>query len=333
MRLNKVFKRKLAKYFKDRLGMWDYRRGWMKGTCPSCGKDKKFGVSIQHNRTNCFRCGYNPDPLGVIVDLELEVDNFAQARLFIHAFEEADYLETPQEFLPERDVTLPEGYVTIAMGQGSLGKKARAYMESRGFDIYELAMKGVGYCRKGRYWGRIIFPFYEAGNIVYMNARKFIGGGRKFDNPKIDDFGIGKSMLIYNIDALQTYNTIYITESVTNALTIGDDAVAGGGKVFSSYQISKLLQSPVSRFIIILDPDAYEEAIWLSMHLVNHREVKLVNLPKKVYLRKTKKTISVDVNSLGRDITLKYVNKSKWLSFGDLLNMKMSHERTQYSHN
>ena len=38
--------------------MFVYRRGWLKGDCPECGKDKKYGVNIALNRTNCFSCGY-----------------------------------------------------------------------------------------------------------------------------------------------------------------------------------------------------------------------------------------------------------------------------------
>lgn len=333
MKFNQSFKRKLAKYFKERLGMWDYNRGWMKGDCPSCGKAKKFGVNIAQNRTNCFRCGYNPSPIDVIIDIEVEVSNIAQARLFIGAFEEAEYLETPQEYLKETTVNLPEGYRSLVVGDSKLGKQARKYMESRGFDIYDLAMKGVGYCRSGRYWGRIIIPFYEAGEIVYFNARKFMGGGTKFDNPKVEDFGTGKAMLIYNIDALHIYDTVYVVESATNVLTLGDDAVAGGGKVFSKYQISKLLQSPVKNFIIILDPDAFLDAIRLAMELLPHKGVKLIQLPPKLYLRPEKKTVEVDVNSIGKKRSLKYVDKEPWLDFGTLLNLKIRYEAAQYTYN
>ena len=50
--------------------MFVYRRGWLKGDCPECGKDKKYGVNIALNRTNCFSCGYKKSPIDVIADVE-----------------------------------------------------------------------------------------------------------------------------------------------------------------------------------------------------------------------------------------------------------------------
>lgn len=332
--LNYGFQARLAKYFIDRLGMVAYRRGWMKGDCPDCGKKGKFGVNLSLNKTNCFRCGYKVKPLQVVVDIEPSITSWAEAQNYIGAFEEAEYLETPSEFLPEKDARLPLGYTSIVLGNGALGKKARAYMASRGFDLYDLAMQGVGYCRgRGRYWGRIIIPFYEGGKLVYFNARKFIGGGTKFDNPKIEDFGVGKSSLIYNVDALHLYSKIYIVESATNVLTLGENAIAGGGKVFSGYQISKLLQSPVRDFIIILDPDALLEAIKLALELINHKNIKLVMLPDKVYHRGSRKSKEADVNVLGRRKTLQFVKKSKWVTFADLIGLKIAYERAKYSYN
>lgn len=335
MKLNRNIKRKLAQYFKQRLGMYDYRRGWMKGTCPYCGRDKKYGVNIENNRTHCFRCNVRPNPIQVIIELEVEVSNYAEALHYLQAFDGADYLETPQEYLPEKDTILPEGYSSIVIGNGRLGKAARSYMKSRGFDVYDLAMRGVGYCKKGKYFGRIIVPFYEKGQLVYFNARKFMGGGRKFDNPQIEEFGIGKSMLIYNVDALHIYNRIYVVESATNALTLGENSIGGGGKVFSSYQISKILQSKATEIVIILDPDAYKEAIQLAMALINHKKIKLVRLPEKLYIRSKKKAISkVDVNEIGRKRTMRYVKKSPWLQFQDLMKLKMDYETTaKYSYN
>lgn len=267
--------------------------------------------------------------------MELEgLSILAEAYSYLKTFEGIDVLEAPLEYLRETKFQLPEGYTLLMLGDGRLATKARAYMESRGFNTIDLSLMGVGYCRgaNNRYWGRIIIPFYERGKIVYFNARKYIGAGPKFDNPPIEEAGIGKSALLYNSDCLYVYEKVYIVESATNALTLGPNALAGGGKVFSSYQISRVLDSPVKEVVIILDPDAYKEALELGLALVNHKKVKVVSLPEKLYIRGIKKRImKVDVNAVGRDITLKYERKTPFQTYPELFNAKLQYETEHYS--
>src|SRR5690606_20249091 len=142
------------------------------------------------------------------------------------AFEDAPFLETYQEALIQKPAELPVGFTLLSLGNSMVSKSARKYMRERGFKIKELSMMGIGYCARGEYKYRIIIPFYEAGRLIYFNARQFIELGSKFKNPAIEDFGIGKNMLMYNVDALAIYNKIYLVESATNAITLGNNAVA-----------------------------------------------------------------------------------------------------------
>lgn len=330
MNYSKEILRKVTQYLQDKLGMTDYRNGWMKGTCPKCAKELKFGVNIEKNRSNCFSCGYTKKPLWIIGDLE-GIDSYYEILTYLNAFDGADYLETPKEFLKEATAELPEGYNLITLGDNLYGRAARRYLQGRGFDLTELMLKGVGYCRSGRYKGRIIIPYYEMGKIVYFNARQYMGGGAKFDNPTIANLGVGKSMLLYNIDALQVFNKIYITESATNSMTLGDNAIGAGGKALSTYQISKIIQSPAKKMVIILDPDAWEEAIVLALKLSYHKKVKLVKLPPKLYRRSTGETIVVDVNAIGKKKTKDYEKQSPWLTYSDVMKIKMEYERAEFT--
>jgi len=329
--MNRDIKRKLAQYFKDKLGMWDYRRGWMKGTCPMCNADKKYGVHLEDNKTHCFKCEYIDRPIEVVLKLE-NFSTFNEAWAYIKAFEGADYLETPVQYLPEKNAILPEGFSLINLGDGLYGRYARRYMKSRGFDILELALRGIGYCRRGRHKGRIIIPYYESGKLIYYNSRLFIASGKKFDNPTIEELGVGKTMVLYNVDALSIYEDIFLVESATDSLTLGEDCIAAGGKVLSTYQITKILKSPIHSITIILDPDAWYEAILLAMKFVNYKRVRLVKLPEKVYSRSLKKPIKADVNQIGRKSTLKYINRSKWVSHQDLIRYKIEYERAQLTY-
>jgi len=318
--LNKVIKNKLYGYFIQRLGMYEYRRGWIKGRCPSCGRDDKFGVNLYLNRTNCFRCGYHPTPIGVVIDLE-GLETYREAREFLNLYDGAEYIEPIVEKIERIDTVLPEGFKNLRIGNSFLAKRARSYIESRGFDPEEKSLQGWGYGTQDKYHGYIIIPFYIGGKLVYYNARKFIGHGPKYINPEIEEFGVGKSLLIYNVDALSMYTDIYLMEGVFNAGTIGDNAIATGGKKISHYQVSMMLKSQAETFTLLLDPDAVEESAIVAMELCNYKKVRVVILPG-----------DKDVNDLGYEATMGVVNKIDWMDYNQLLKLKHG-TRTKFTYN
>ena len=143
-----------------------------------------------------------------------------------------------------------------------------------------------------------------------------MGGGAKFNNPKEEDIGIGKNQVIYNQDALFTYNTVWLLESATNCLTMGDKAIGLGGKTLSETQMSTILRSPVKRLIIGLDRDALLWAIKLALKVVKQKKVKLIIFPDKR-----------DVNDLGRKETLELAKSFEFTSYTKLLNLKHRYEK------
>lgn len=312
MRYNRNILRKLSQYLRDRLGMYNYRRGWMKGDCPYC-QEHKFGVNLSSNRTNCFKCGANPRPIQVIMDVEGFL-NVNEALIYLRIFEGVDFYEEAAEPFDLRDeVFLPEGFKNILRGESTIARRTRQTLAKRGFNVQDLAMKGWGYCDTGKYFGYLIMPYYIAGKLVYFNARKIIGDGPKFNNPLVEDFGLGKNMLIYNLDALGLYRTNYIFESVMNAETLGDNAIATGGKNISNYQVNVFIKSPTEKFIIGLDDDAMEEAIKLAFKLKPYKKVKILQFPK-----------GLDANDIGRKKTLNLAHRSRYLRYNEILKLKNS---------
>lgn len=312
MAYNKNLLRKINQYLRDRLGMYYYRRGWLKGDCPYC-HDHKFGVNLSMNRSNCFKCEANPKPLEVVMEIE-GFTELNEVYNYLRAFEGADYFEEVLEPFDFKDgVTLPNGFRNILRGNSFLAKQTRNTIKRRGLDVQTLARKGWGYCTEDKYFGYLIMPFYVNGRLVYFNARKILGDGPKFNNPLVEDFGIGKNMLIYNIDALAIYDKSYIFESVMNAETIGPNAIATGGKKVSNYQINVFIKSPCKKFIIGLDDDAIEDAITLAFKLQPYKKVKIIQFPK-----------GRDANDIGRAQTLLKTYKSRYLKYNDILKLKNS---------
>ena len=171
---------------------------------------------------------------------------------------------------------------------------------------------GWGYGTKGKYFGYLIIPFHEKGQLTYFNARRFIGNGPRYNNPDTSESGLGKSFIIYNKDALEMYKTVFICEGAINAQTMGERGIASGGKAISRYQINEIIKSPVERIIILFDPDAKQNAIDLALKLVQYKKVKVVFLPE-----------GKDVNDLGRKETLRRVYQVHYQNYQELLQLKM----------
>ena len=305
-------KSKLNGYFKSRLNMRDYRRGWLKGDCPMCGAEDKYGVNISYNRTNCFKCGFHERPLFVVMRVE-DLDTIPAVHKLLGDFSGLEFKEFKVEKLERKKVKLPDSFRSLYDVSSDIGKKALKYLKGRGFNTDHLASKGWGYGVTGDYFGYIIMPYYEKGEIVYFSTRKFLGPGPKFNNPKLEDFGIGKSQLIYNRDSLFIYDRIFIVESITNAETLGDMAIGLGGKKISNYQYQVILRSTVEKVVIILDQDALKEAYELAMKLVNYKQVKVVVMPQ-----------GKDVNELGRQSTVNLIHKSKYGDHRYFLKQKLN---------
>lgn len=315
MKVQKNFKSKLYTYFVKRLGAFQYRNGWLRvPTCPFCGRQQKLGINLSTYRTNCFKCNYHSSPAQLIMDVE-GLDTYNDLLKFLNTDEYDTYTFTEERVLlrEKKELYLPEGFRLITQGSSQLAKSIRGYITKRGFSPGLLSKLGVGYCNKGTLFGHLIIPFYYHGALRYYNARKIFGTGPKYNNPTVDTTGLGKEFIIFNHDALNLYNSIFICEGALNALTLGERAIATMGKSISAYQVNELIKSSVERFIILLDPDAKDYAINLGLKLVAHKKVKVVFLPD-----------GTDCNDLGKTKTLKYVYNTRYQTYKDLIQLKNS---------
>ena len=306
-------KSRLHKYFEIKLQAFDYRHGWMKSRCPFCGKEMKFGINLGLNRTNCFRCGEHPSAVDLVMHLE-GLEKYTDVVRFLENEQFSGYVfkEEAFELKGRKELYLPEGFKLLNQGTSMLAKSARAYVKRRGFDIDTVSKMGWGYGTKGKYFGYLIIPFHEKGQLTYFNARRFIGNGPRYNNPDTSESGLGKSFIIYNKDALEMYKTVFICEGAINAQTMGERGIASGGKAISRYQINEIIKSPVERIIILFDPDAKQNAIDLALKLVQYKKVKVVFLPE-----------GKDVNDLGRKETLRRVYQVHYQNYQELLQLKM----------
>jgi len=309
--INKQIKEKLNTYFIQKLGMYEYRNGWLKGDCPDCG-EHKFGVHLGMERSNCFKCGYQPRLMQLVIDVE-KLKEYRMVYEVLNdlsgtKYHEEEYDRNDYVF---KDAVLPEGYRNIKDGKSVIAKAARRYLRKRGFDIDELSQAGFGYGTCEKYFGYIIIPYYDNNKLIYFTTRLYIGSGPKFNNPPIEDFNVGKSSVIYNKDALYMYDRTFVVESVTNSRTLGDNAIAVGGKKLSSYQLNEIIKSPCTKIIIGLDRDAIEQAIDLAFELIDYKKVKIMVMPE-----------GKDINDVGKARAINISHKAHYLTYAKLQRIK-----------
>lgn len=302
---NKNIRGKLFKYFQQRLNIKPSTKGWYRSDCPYCAGNYCFGINLLKNECKCFKCEERHTMIETLMEME-NLSTLNEAKSFINVQAEYDGYEDAivKERLEKKDVKLPKGFKLILYPHGLLGKSAQRYVKKRGFDLQDLAMRGIGYCLSGDYAGYIIFPFYRKTELVFFQGRKFIGNGPKMKNPSNEEFGVGKTELIYNQDALFIYDRINVVESITNAITLGDNTIALLGKHISDYQLRLLLKSPCTHITILLDDDALNEACNLAMQLCHYKKIRVVIMPKKK-----------DVNDLGRKETKKLIKKTEYQNY------------------
>lgn len=299
----------LYTYFLNR-GMYDYKRGWLKGTCPYCGRADKFGVNLYLNKSNCFICGNHGNPIWVVGQIE-NISKYQEILSILRSDAILEYQEPLLEQLEQRPVNMPKGFVLLTEESGIFGDMMRNYVRNRKLNVDKLSAKGFGYCTEGDLFGYLIMPFYLNGKLIYYHTRNVLGQGPRFNNPPIEEFGIGKSSVIYNIDALWMYSTVYLAESVINAETIGDKGIATGGKSISNAQLSIIKKSPVEKVVIMLDPDATDQIIQVAFNLIETKEIKICLFPT-----------GKDVNDLGRSRAMRYSYKARYLDYPQLMKLK-----------
>lgn len=311
-RYNKNIRGKLFKYFKQRLNIKPSTKGWYRADCPHCAGNYCFGVHFLKNKGQCFKCGESYTLIETLMGME-NLSTLNEAKSFINLQAEYDGYEDAivKERLEKKEVNLPDGFKLILYAEGILGKAAQRYVKKRGFKLEDLAMRGVGYCLDGEYAGYIIFPFYRKTELVFFQGRKFIGNGPKMKNPPNEEFGVGKTEIVYNQDALFLYDRINVVESITNAITLGDNAIALLGKHISDYQLKLLLKSPCTHITIALDDDAISDACNLAMQLCHYKKVKLVKMPK-----------GKDVNDLGKVETRKLIKKTEYQNYNHFFKLR-----------
>lgn len=139
--------------------------------------------------------------------------------------------------------------------------RARAYMESRGFDVDKLTnYYDYGYCSRSHELlaaRRVYIPFYFQGKYVGWQCRipEDLPPHTKWPPKYFTMPGLAKQFMLVNYDNARNWNTGVVVEGALDVVGWGPQAMGVLGNRISDYQIRLLTQTYQGRkLLILLDP-------------------------------------------------------------------------------
>jgi len=225
--------------------------------CPFCGHHKKkMSVNFGINAFKCWVC----DTRGKnIYRLVRKFGTYQQKQKWLELDGRLDLSEFDQMFMEMNDeeieqvTELPPEFTSLCNKHLPISsKRPLEYLYERGVTKEDILMWKIGFCREGRYAGRIVVPsFNNSGNLNYFIARSFVGHRMKYLNPPIS------KNVVFNELFVDWDEPIVLVEGLFDAIVAGQNAIPILGSTLR--EESKLFQAIVlndSPVYLALDEDA-----------------------------------------------------------------------------
>jgi len=261
-------------------------KGQISFDCPVCsheikGLDKGDGkgnleVNYGYHVYKCWACSETHETQGTIYKLirnygsksDLKKYRLVNPNIELKKKEKKEIKGLPKDFIP-----LSEECNSIEY------KKALEYLTKRNIDTDTIEKYNIGYCEKGDYSNRVLFPSYDIHNDVnYYLGRSY----EKYTKLKYKNPEIPKTEIIFNEGKVNWDSNIFIVEGLFDHIVV-PNSIPMLGKVMSDDLFSKLVSKAECKVIILLDSDAYTDAIKLYKKLNSTKligRVFIIKLPK-----------------------------------------------------
>ena len=222
--------------------------------CPFCGKRGKLNVNASTGYWICQAKQRGGSLVQLIRDV-MGISSREAWRVMTTAHRgrvRKRRLTKPEE--EERDVALPEEFIPIWDEEMSKWRVPR-YMRDRGISKAIAKKYGLGFCARGRYADRLIFPIVMGGELQGFQGRIMVDPAPepKYLNPPLD-----KGKMLYGYDHAVLEETVALVEGPTDVLAMaqkGFPAIGLLGKKATQFQANQLLLAGIDRIIILPDTD------------------------------------------------------------------------------
>ena len=281
--------------------------------CPFCTHHKpKLEVNLRttdkrENFWHCWICGAKGKTLlSLFKKIKAPTNKIAELNILVVPDNtksiELSILQLPKEFISLIN-SIEDRVAQIE------AKHALKFLKQRGLKQDDIIKYNIGFCKDGKYGGRVIIPSYdEDRKLNYFIARDYKGETpQKYKNPPVAAKDVIGFELYINWDA-----PIILVEGMFDALTIKRNVIPLFGKVIHSRLLQKLVKSSVDRIYIALDNDARRDALKQAEMLMSYgKEVYMVEMEGK------------DANEIGFENFLNTIEQTQPLNFQSLLEKKL----------
>lgn len=292
----------LLAYLDERLGQHSGRGPEYHFYCPACvdrtgdeSNKRKLGVNIAKGMGGCFRCGFG-------------FRSFSQLFRYLNG----GYIRMEELALLRHEVELPKTNLQTAVRSRFVRKKrpglknvplppefellcdltpeqrkaqryqvAFTYLASRGVTEEKLTTYQLGYCTRGEYMNRIIFPVVQHEQVVYWTNRFCGNHALKSKNPPNVDGFHQRGTCLLNYDNCVGFPRVALVEGPFSALAFETEALAKArtgqgdrldvltpalammGKFLTEEQarlIAEMVPLGLQEIVVALDPGAGAQA-------------------------------------------------------------------------
>ncbi len=208
----------------------------------------------------------------------------------------------------QQDIKLPDEFKSLSEPHISIIKDhAMLFLKKRGITEEDILRYNLGYCTEGPYQNRIIVPSYdEHGKLNYFVGRDFYASTLKYNNPPIPKDVIGFDLYV------NWSLPIILVEGVFDAMSVKSNSIPLFGKTILPKLYGKIVEKKVNDIFIILDSDAFNDAIQMTEKFVNEGiNVNFVKLDGQ------------DPNDLGYKKMITKIDNSLPMDFKQIMEMKL----------
>jgi DNA primase len=206
-------------------------------------------------------------------------------------------------------VDLPETFKSLAYNDGTVDyRRAMNYARKRKITATDIVKYNIGYCDKGEYQHRLVFPSYDRNNRPnFFSTRSYFDDTfLKYINSKVSKDIIGFENLI-DFDY-----PIYLCEGALDAISLRRNAIPLFGKTLSNKLKTAIIESKCPEVNIVLDDDALSSALRIGEWVQSiGRTSKIVRLSGK------------DPNVLGFEKSMMQAKETDNLDFRELMRIRL----------
>lgn len=281
--------------------------------CPFCKHHKrKLSINVYTGYWHCWICG----EAGISYKSLLRK---LHANKSFYESLKVTYKVLNKHNINNNDVlSLPSNFKSLYKNKETTNpyyKNAVYYCKTRGLTEEDFIRYNIGYCETGEFGGRIIIPSYDLNNnLNFYCGRDFTG-----NNPMKYKLAQASKDIIGFENLTDFRFPITLVEGVFDAFGVKYNVIPLFGKSMSKKLKEKILIEKPPRVNVLLDNDAYEDAVkiceYLSSNFINCNIVKLDGK---------------DPNEIGHKRTWECIQNSTTVNKKELILLKLKNKLNRF---